>query len=328
MMICIRSLIVLALAFLTGCTPKIVKMYDGPDMDMSRIAIVKGIDDKIIIAKVDWKEVSRSFWSGYPNEVHILPGRTSVFVAYSLRSALLWSKHSLIEFNAEPGQLYRVMYRFWDKGTYFWLIDSKGNYVYKKDDLLPEIQDIVTENSNSFYKLDHYSRSDYLVSLVRQNLFEYPWSEKLGLVLISLGLQGDQNFNCDEFFSKLTPDQKKSIDDKFKDYPFICKDKNYTADNAIDAFKETFKEQIVSPEAADLHWAWYSATGNTDILKKILDNYLYVTNSCQECIQWSYRSIATHDKNVENYLTTYMKDKSSTEKNKLEALLPSKHMPQ
>jgi len=300
-------------------------MYDGPELDNSKIAIVKGASDKIKILRVDWEKIPGSFWLGYPDEVHILPGDHSIFAAYELSARYLAiSPDSDIKFKAEPGKIYNIQYRPWHKLSFIWLTDTKGNMLYKKDDLVGNIDEINNKYANSFYKLDKKLRTDFFVSQVRQRAFEFSWSRFNAAILISFGLLNDNDFNCDQFYAKLTEEQRKSFNELMTTYPFICKHKNYSAKDAEDAFKDLLKQEIITASNADANWAWFAATGNINILKRFLDSYLYVSDACRDCIQWSYSSMAAENKDVENYLLDYMKSKPKAEADKLKDLLPAK----
>jgi hypothetical protein len=160
--------------------------------------------------------------------------------------------------------------------------------------------------------------------MVRQDFFNYPWSKIPAAILLSVGFSNHKDFNCDAFYKKLTVDQKNSIDSLMKSYPFVCRDKNYTDKDALTAFDFVLGNNIDTNEVADAHWAWFSATGNKAVLEKFLNNYLYVSNSCQECIVWSFKSIAVHNKDAEDFLIAYMANKSPDEQRKLKMLLPDK----
>jgi hypothetical protein len=64
-------------------------------------------------------------------------------------------------------------------------------------------------NSNYFYKFDPRYSVDYMVSIVRMNVFSSPTTENMGEILLSLGLVGkEQSFDCNAFYSKLSAEEK------------------------------------------------------------------------------------------------------------------------
>jgi hypothetical protein len=76
---------------LTACVPKYTKVYEGPDLSKTEIAVVSGrvkgtsrYDDLqgwVLIMKVDGKELG-GVWGGRPTEVHLLPGKRIVEMRY------------------------------------------------------------------------------------------------------------------------------------------------------------------------------------------------------------------------------------------------------
>ena len=194
---------------------------------------------------------------------------------------------------------------------------------YRTDDLS---QDFVKEfkvNSNYFYKFDPRYGIDYMVSMVRMNVFSSPTTENMGEILLSLGLIGkEKSFDCNVFYSKLSAEEKKLVDSRMEKHPFICRNPNYTFESALTSFPQALPAQINTYRTADSHWAWFGATGDTEPLKRLLDNFLHNPNTCVNCIQWSYPSNAHQNADVKNYLLKYMSGKTDSEKQRLMTLLP------
>ncbi len=199
---------------------------------------------------------------------------------------------------------------------------SKTELSYKTDDLN---QDFVKEFKASheyFYKFDSRYSVDYMVSIVRIHVFSSD-ADNTGDVLLSLGLMGkEKSFDCNVFFSKLTAEEKQLVDSKMQNHPFICRSPNYTSENVLDSFPKTLPGQINNYISVNGHWAWFSATGDTEPLRRLLDNYLYNPQTCVDCIRWSYPYNARQNADVRNYLLTYMSDKTDSDKQKLLTLLP------
>lgn len=194
---------------------------------------------------------------------------------------------------------------------------------YRTDDLNQEFLKVFKVNSNFFYKFAPEYKVDYMVSMVRMNVFSSPTTKSMGEIMLSLGLVGkDKSFDCNVFYSKLTAEEKKIVDSRMENHPFICRNPDYTTASALASFPQVLPAQINSHGAADKHWAWFGATGDTEPLKRLLDNYLYNPNTCLNCIQWSYPSNAHQNSDVKNYLLKYMAEKTDAEKQKLTTLLP------
>jgi hypothetical protein len=193
----------------------------------------------------------------------------------------------------------------------------------RTDDLNQDFVKDFKDNSNYFYKFDPRYSVDYMVSIVRMNVFSSPTTRNTGEILLSFGLIGEEKFfDCNVFFSKLSAEEKKLVDSRMEDHHFICRDPVYTSESALASFPLVLSAQINTYSAADSCWAWFSATGDTKPLKRLLDNYLYNPNACINCIQWSYSSNAQQNADVKNYLLKYMADKTDLEKKKLATLLP------
>jgi len=194
---------------------------------------------------------------------------------------------------------------------------------YRADDLNQDFVKDFKRNSNYFYKFEPQYSVDYMVSIVRMNVFSLPTTENLGQILLSFGLIGKEKFfDCNVFYSKLSAEEKKLVDSKRENHPFICRNPAFTSGSALDSFAQVLSVQINDYRTADAHWAWFSATGDTEPLKRLIDNYLYNSKACINCIEWSYPSNARQNEDVENYLLKYMADKSDLEKQKLTKLLP------
>ncbi len=192
---------------------------------------------------------------------------------------------------------------------------------YKTDDLN---QDFVREfkaGHDYFYKFDPRYSVDYMVSIIRKHVFSSD-AEKAA-ILLSFGLMGKEKFfDCNIFFSKLSAEEKKLVDSEMQNHPFICRSSAYTSENALASFPKALPGQINNYISVNGHWAWFSATGDTEPLRRLLDNYLGNPQTCVDCIQWSYPYNAKRNSDVRNYLLKYMNDKTDSEKQKLLTLLP------
>jgi len=323
-----RYLLFIPILFLSACAGSL-STYNEPEIGAADVFIVKGLHPNVKIMKVDGKSTDLSFFKGVPNSVRLLPGEHTIFVAYELSTLkLLASGNSSIEVKGKTGETYFVRHQFYGKQgdkLYFWLLDSDRNPIYKKDDLADNIDKIVNKYGQSFYQLPDKYIADFFLSLVRQKAFEHPWSVSTSEILLSFGLINKKDqFNCNDFFLKLEENQREKLREQMNKYPFVCKDSNYSEQDAFNAFEKVLPQNINTNEAADAHWAWYSATGNSAILKRILDNYLNNQEACINCIEWSYPSIAQENSDVKNYLLGYMEDKSPKDRSKLEKLVPRK----
>jgi len=199
---------------------------------------------------------------------------------------------------------------------------SSAGLSYKTDDLN---QDFVKEFKASheyFYKFDPRYSVDYMVGIIRIHVFSSD-AENTGEILLSLGLTGkEKSFDCNVFFSKLSAEEKKLVDSQMENHPFICRSTDYTSENVLASFPKALPGQINNYISTNGHWAWFSATGDTEPLKRLLDNYLYNPQACVDCIRWSFPYNARQNADVKNYLIKYMSDKTDSDKKKLLTFLP------
>jgi hypothetical protein len=200
---------------------------------------------------------------------------------------------------------------------------SAQETVYKTDDLNPDFVKEFKINSGYFYKFDPGYSVDYMVSMVRMKASSSPVQEDTDAILLSFGLIGKEKyFDCNAFYAKLSAEETELVESMMKGHPFICRSPHYTVDAALASFPEAFAGQINTYRSVDAHWAWFDATGDTEPLKRLLDNYLYNPGICADCIKWSYSYNVIHNTDVKNYLLKYMNGKTDPEKQKLSTLLP------
>lgn len=60
-----------------------------------------------------------------------------------------------------------------------------------------------------------------------------------------------------------------------------------------------------TPNSIDSHWAWYSATGDQEILTKFITNFETTSGVCKKCIQWSFNSNYNNIEEVKMYWDRY-----------------------
>jgi hypothetical protein len=92
--------ILLAILILWGCGPGVYRMYSGPRLPKSQVALLRW-DPVINVIFVDGRLVPRC------NRIEMFPGDHNVQVGYS--SSGVRSRHDrLINFTAEAGHRYRI----------------------------------------------------------------------------------------------------------------------------------------------------------------------------------------------------------------------------
>ena len=92
--------ILLAILILWGCGPGTYRMYSGPRLPKSQVALLRW-DSAINVIFVDGRLVPRC------NRIEMFPGEHNVQVGYS--SSGVRSRHDrLINFTAEAGHRYRI----------------------------------------------------------------------------------------------------------------------------------------------------------------------------------------------------------------------------
>lgn len=185
----------------------------------------------------------------------------------------------------------------------------------------PKSGEILFEQSNALYKVDPKLHTDVLVAMVRAQLLTNWRTEAVSRVTLSiLPIQEKSGFNCERFYELLSPPERHLVDEKMKDVPFACKDKNYSIDNVLKSFPVDLNPQINTPNTADCHWAWFGVSGSTEPLKRILDNYISNPNVCVKCLEWSYPSQAKENPDVQAFLEKYSSTQSPEVRAKLEKL--------
>ncbi len=73
---------------------------------------------------------------------------------------------------------------------------------YRTDDLNQDFLKAFKVNSNYFYKFDPEYKVDYMVSMVRMNVFSSPTTRYMGEMMLSLGLVGKKNPSTVIFFTQ------------------------------------------------------------------------------------------------------------------------------
>ncbi len=187
----------------------------------------------------------------------------------------------------------------------------------------PRSGQILFEQTNTLYKIDPSLHTDILVAMVRANLLINPPTEDVSRVILSLlPIQSKSGFNCQKFYSLLSPSEHQLVDERMKDVPFVCIDKNCSIEIVLKSYPDALNPQIIKHNTADCYWAWFSTTGDSEPLKRILDNYVSNPNACIDCIEWSFPSQAKENPDVLAFFEDYSRTQSSEVRAKLERLRP------
>lgn len=195
---------------------------------------------------------------------------------------------------------------------------------------IPDMRDLDPRAANSFekelnyiYRIDSSLYTDVMVAVVRSNILSSPSTMNLGEIFLSVALMEKANqFDCNGFFSRLNEQEKKLVRERMENHPFVCKDANYSMEDVLKSFPEVLSADINTYSGVDAHWAWFSASGDTQVLKRFLDNYLMNPKSCKACIKWSYSSMAQQNHDVKLFLEEYLKTKTPEEQTVLKEFLP------
>jgi hypothetical protein len=180
---------------------------------------------------------------------------------------------------------------------------------------------ILFEQSNALYKIDPKLHTDVLVAMVRAQLLTNLRTEDVSRITLSmLPIKEKSGFSCERFYELLSPPERHLVDEKMKDVPFVCKDKNYSIDNVLKSFPVALNPQINTPNIADNHWAWFGASGSSEPLKRILDNYISNPSACLKCLEWSYPSQASQNPDVQSFLEKYSNAQTPEVRAKLDKL--------
>ncbi len=180
------------------------------------------------------------------------------------------------------------------------------------------------EQSDALYKIDESKVTDVLVQLVNADLFFKPNQRYIGEVFLSLYPIGrERHFDCERFYKAIGEQRSRLVNEKMAPYLFNCTDGQFSEELALEKLSDVLRPSITENYELDATWAWFSATGNTDALKRFITNYLQNPNACQECIEWSYSSNYRHNEDVYLYLKAYsMRLVDVEEKIKLFRLAP------
>jgi len=161
-------------------------------------------------------------------------------------------------------------------------------------------------NAHAVYKLENYNITDFLIEFVKMNVLERKNTKYIGEVFLSLAPIGKEKyFDCKKFYSSIGKKKADLVKKKMSQYLFLCEDGSFSEKEALEKFKNILQPSITEFYEVDATWAWFSATGNKNALKRFITNYLYNDKTCQKCIEWSYSSNSKKNEDVYNYLKYY-----------------------
>lgn len=173
------------------------------------------------------------------------------------------------------------------------------------------------------YQLPPENVTDLLIEVVKTDIFSRTNSKYIGEVLLSLYPVGREEYlDCQRFYSEIGEDREQIVKQKMESYLFTCTGSRYTEEQALEKFSNVLKAEINQPHEVDATWAWFSSTGNTEALKRFIENYLYNENSCKRCIEWSYSTNYKQNRDVYLYLKQYSMKVEHMDKLKLFRLAP------
>lgn len=176
--------------------------------------------------------------------------------------------------------------------------------------------------ADHFYKINDRDVTDFMVEIVRRGILEKPFGgETAGQIMLSIGGGVRAGaFNCSEFYEKIGARNKAVVDQKMASYAFVCRDGSFTKEEALKRFSAVLTDVMDKDYVVDAHWVWFSATGDTQILQRFLDSYLYNPASCHPCVTWSFSSMARYP-DVRDYLVQYAQRKPADERLRLMQLI-------
>ncbi len=189
----------------------------------------------------------------------------------------------------------------------------------------PNPKNNLLSQAHAVYKVDDEKITDLLIEMVQLGFLTRPKSLYIGEVLLSLVPVGRESyFDCERFYGAIGVELKKVVLEKMKPYLFKCKDGTFTEKAALEKFSDAINPTIVEPYEVDATWAWFSATGNTEALDRLITNYLHYDKACRHCIEWTYSSSCRQNKDVYDYLRKYSQSAKTEDKIKLYRLAPKK----
>ena len=194
---------------------------------------------------------------------------------------------------------------------------------FNKDGLNNIVTDSISFYTNAAYKISPEYSNDFVVSLVRMNVLNVPkTAENVKLLIELIAIKNQAHINDLEIKSKLTKNETSSFVRAFPN----GLNSNKTVAEIVKNDKRLNAKLACSPEIVDAHWSWFSATGDTAIIGKLIESSkVKNTPCCFGSIEWSVPSQATQNEDVYNYLISRQNQLSETKRKWFSRFIPSKN---
>jgi hypothetical protein len=183
---------------------------------------------------------------------------------------------------------------------------AKVNMDFPKNDLNNDLVDSIEFYSNAAYRLKPELTNDLIVALVRMNTLAVPSSKEFVKIEITMiAIRNKQYIDESKIRNKLTKDELDQLD---KTFPGGLVG-HETIDQVVSGNEYLSQNLTCSPQIVDAHWAWFSATGDTRVIDKLIESSkVKNTPCCFSCIEWSIPSQAKSNEDVYKYLIEFKKN--------------------
>ena len=148
------------------------------------------------------------------------------------------------------------------------------------------------ERSNSFYSFSPALKNDAYVYLMRSEVSAYPSTLIPISILIAIGSHMEKP-DCKYLENKVGENRIKSWR-SLVGSTFYCFDSTRTKEQVLNSMKWAKVDSINYPYAVDAHISWFSATGDAQPVKKLIDNYATNGRACP-CILWAIPAVMAQD---------------------------------
>jgi hypothetical protein len=193
---------------------------------------------------------------------------------------------------------------------------------FNKDGLNNTVTDSISFYTNAAYKIHPEYSNDFIVSLIRMNLLNVPQTEEnMNLLIELIAIKNRAYINEVEIKSKLTKNEVSSFGRAFPNGLNI----NKTVAEIVQNDERLNGKFACPPEIVDAHWAWFSGTGDTNIISKLIESSKVLnTPCCFDCIEWSVPNQATQNEDVYNFLISRQNQLSEKQREWFSRFIPSK----
>lgn len=181
------------------------------------------------------------------------------------------------------------------------LFQAKINMDYKRDDLNQAVVDSLDVFVNDYYKMNPEYTNDFIVAYIRLNTLNAENVKVIAPTSLKLFATKNKDYVKEDWIKEhldkgLLKDFQKALPQGLTTYNSI--EEIVSSDTLLS------HAQVCSTHEMDANWALFSATGNTEVIDKLLDSRFIMGRACYfSVLEWSLYSRATQNKEVYDKIT-------------------------